>query len=273
MADTSTNGEPCVLNHFIEDFIIQESSWPFTVKGNTYEFGKLPTDEPDIMQSTSFFESENEVVTDFATSEEESSEGSFDLDSCSYCSRTCTAMARRFDSRKFCSNSCARLFGIPVPKRGSYSGGGIGGRGRGGWKHYLNRKANVTPPRKMSRSYLNQSYEVSTQVDETTLREAFDGRSDNELDYLWQFEYVPAAKWNAKQVAAFVRDVSGCSEYAESFISQEIDGYALMLVKEEHLVVGLQMKLGPALKLVGRVNQMKAEALQKMNFNSGFRTG
>ena len=31
MADTSTNGEPCVLNHFIEDFIIQESSWPFTV--------------------------------------------------------------------------------------------------------------------------------------------------------------------------------------------------------------------------------------------------
>jgi hypothetical protein len=74
-------------------------------------------------------------------------------------------------------------------------------------------------------------------------------------------------------VTFICRDVSGCSEYAESFISQEIDGYAVMLVKEEHLVVGLQMKLGPALKLVGRVNQMQAEALQKMNFNSGFRTG
>lgn len=71
----------------------------------------------------------------------------------------------------------------------------------------------------------------------------------------------------------FFRDVSGCSEYAESFISQEIDGYALMLVKEEHLVVGLQMKLGPALKLVGRVNQLKAEALQRMNFKSKLRTG
>lgn len=47
-------------------------------------------------------------------------------------------------------------------------------------------------------------------------------------------------------------------------MSQEIDGYALMLVKEEHLVVGLKMKLGPALKLVGRVNQMKAEALQSV---------
>jgi hypothetical protein len=74
-------------------------------------------------------------------------------------------------------------------------------------------------------------------------------------------------------VISIFRDVSGCSEYAESFVSQEIDGYALMLVKEEHLVVGLQMKLGPALKLVGRVNQMKAEALQKMNFKSEFRTG
>ena len=59
-------------------------------------------------------------------------------------------MARCFGSKKFCSNTCARLFGIPVPKRGGYSGGGIGGRGRGGWKHYLNRKANVTPPRKIS---------------------------------------------------------------------------------------------------------------------------
>ena len=32
----STNGEPCVLNHFIEDFIIQESSWPFTVSMKDY---------------------------------------------------------------------------------------------------------------------------------------------------------------------------------------------------------------------------------------------
>ena len=30
------------------------------VKGNTYEFGKLPADEPDLMQGTPFFESENE---------------------------------------------------------------------------------------------------------------------------------------------------------------------------------------------------------------------
>ena len=35
--------------------------------------------------------------------------------------------------------------------------------------------------------------------------EAFDGRRDNELDCLWQFEYVPASKWNVKEVAAFVR--------------------------------------------------------------------
>ena len=71
----------------------------------------------------------------------------------------------------------------------------------------------------------------------------------------------------------FSREINGCSEYAESFIAQEIDGYALMLVKEEHLVVGLQMKLGPALKLVSRVNQLKSAALEKLNFNNGLRTG
>ena len=33
----------------------------FKVKGQTYEFGKLPTDEPEVINTT-FFESENEGV-------------------------------------------------------------------------------------------------------------------------------------------------------------------------------------------------------------------
>lgn len=260
MAELTVNGEPCVLNHYIEDFIIQESSWPFTVKGQLYEFGKLPTDEPEVINS--FFEPENEVFTDFQTSEEDSSEGSFDMDSCAYCGRTCTAMARSFGSKKFCSNTCAKLLGVSLPKRCSFPGSGMAGRGRGRWKNYFGKASH----RKLTNVYLNQSYEVSTQVDENCLRDAADGTA-NELDCLWQFEYVPASKWDVSQVAAFVRGVSGCSEYAESFVSQEIDGYALMLVKEEHLVVGLKMKLGPALKLVGKVNQMKAEALQHITDN------
>lgn len=59
------------------------------------------------------------------------------------------------------------------------------------------------------------------------------------------------------------RSLNGCSEYADSFVSQEIDGQALMLLREEHMVVAMHMKLGPALKIVANVNAMKREALKE----------
>ena len=95
--------------------------------------------------SSCFFE---KVFTDVQSSEEDSSEGSFDMDSCAYCSRTCTAMARTFGAKRFCSNTCAKLFGIPLPKRGGMSGG-MAGRGRGRWKHYLGSKVNSASCRKL----------------------------------------------------------------------------------------------------------------------------
>ena len=44
-------------------------------------------------------------------------------------------------------------------------------------------------------------------------------------------------------------------------MNQEIDGQALMLLREEHMVVAMKMKLGPALKIVAKVNRMKRDAL------------
>lgn len=78
------------------------------------------------------------------TSEEEQSENTFDGENCSYCGRTCSTMARCFESRKFCSNTCARLFGIPKHRRRSSNSSGIGGKTRGGWKNYFQRRNNVT---------------------------------------------------------------------------------------------------------------------------------
>ncbi|KAJ6636543.1 Polyhomeotic-proximal chromatin protein [Pseudolycoriella hygida] len=47
-----------------------------------------------------------------------------------------------------------------------------------------------------------------------------------------------------------------CSAHAEDFVNQEIDGQALLLLKEDNLVNVMQMKLGPAVKLVARVKAM-----------------
>ncbi|TRY89324.1 hypothetical protein DNTS_023615 [Danionella cerebrum] len=51
--------------------------------------------------------------------------------------------------------------------------------------------------------------------------------------------------------------LSGCEDLASQFLSQEIDGQALMLLKEEHLMSTMNIKLGPALKICASINSLK----------------
>ncbi|XP_021962991.1 putative mediator of RNA polymerase II transcription subunit 26 isoform X2 [Folsomia candida] len=64
-------------------------------------------------------------------------------------------------------------------------------------------------------------------------------------------------KWNVAEVVDFVRSLPGCSEYADDFAVQEIDGQALMLLKEDHLMSAIGMKLGPALKLCAKIEALR----------------
>ncbi|NXJ44476.1 PHC2 protein, partial [Ciconia maguari] len=43
------------------------------------------------------------------------------------------------------------------------------------------------------------------------------------------------SKWNVEDVYEFIRSLPGCQEIAEEFRAQEIDGQALLLLKEDHL--------------------------------------
>ncbi|CAL9704587.1 unnamed protein product [Knipowitschia caucasica] len=64
-------------------------------------------------------------------------------------------------------------------------------------------------------------------------------------------------KWNVREVYNFIRSLPGCQEIAEEFRSQEIDGQALLLLKEDHLMSTMNIKLGPALKIFARINSLK----------------
>lgn len=57
----------------------------------------------------------------------------------------------------------------------------------------------------------------------------------------------------------FIQSLAGCAAYAHEFRSQEIDGQALLLLKEDHLMSAMNMKLGPALKICARINHLKDE--------------
>lgn len=67
------------------------------------------------------------------------------------------------------------------------------------------------------------------------------------------------------EVCDFIRGLPGCSDYAEDFAIQEIDGQALMLLKEDHLMSAMSIKLGPALKIVARIDSMRIESMSTSN--------
>uniref|UniRef100_A0A8C4WXK5 Polyhomeotic-like protein 3 n=1 Tax=Eptatretus burgeri TaxID=7764 RepID=A0A8C4WXK5_EPTBU len=67
----------------------------------------------------------------------------------------------------------------------------------------------------------------------------------------------PPSCWSVDQVWEFIRSLPGCQEVAEDFRAQEIDGQALLLLKEDHLMSAMSLKLGPALKICARINSLK----------------
>lgn len=66
-------------------------------------------------------------------------------------------------------------------------------------------------------------------------------------------------KWNVTEVCDFVKALPGCGEYVDDFAQQEIDGQALMLLKADHLMTAMSIKLGPALKICSHIEQIREE--------------
>uniref|UniRef100_H3CCN0 SAM domain-containing protein n=2 Tax=Tetraodon nigroviridis TaxID=99883 RepID=H3CCN0_TETNG len=62
---------------------------------------------------------------------------------------------------------------------------------------------------------------------------------------------------NVEDVYEFISSLPGCLEIAEEFRSQEIDGQALLLLKEDHLMATMNIKVGPALKILAQISSLK----------------
>ncbi|CAL8247362.1 unnamed protein product [Lota lota] len=63
--------------------------------------------------------------------------------------------------------------------------------------------------------------------------------------------------WGVAEVCRFISSLQGCEELASQFLSQEIDGQALMLLREDHLISTMNIKLGPALKICASINNLR----------------
>ncbi|CAB0007398.1 unnamed protein product, partial [Nesidiocoris tenuis] len=67
-------------------------------------------------------------------------------------------------------------------------------------------------------------------------------------------------KWTVNDVCEYIKKLPGCDDYVEDFLIQEIDGQALLLLKADHLMSAMSMKLGPALKICAKIDTLRSIA-------------
>ncbi|XP_032374535.1 polyhomeotic-like protein 1 isoform X2 [Etheostoma spectabile] len=255
--------KPQVLTHLIEGFVIQEGAEPFPVAG-------LLKDR------------------DFALVGR--SENGPQLLKCEYCASLAPASQFR-GSKRFCSNTCAKRYNVSCSQHFKTS------RGRSGaglapppapTESAARRRG---PPRRSSSNINNiSSRHLSVKCHSESSRSedvSSDGEEEDDSPSLSpssshscsraersappsdssapgslpldgaNFLSATPAQWSVEEVCRFISSLQGCEELAAQFLSQEIDGQALLLLREDHLISTMNIKLGPALKICASINILR----------------
>ncbi|KAJ8354984.1 hypothetical protein SKAU_G00225510 [Synaphobranchus kaupii] len=265
--------KPQVLTHLIEGFVIQEGAEPFPVTGPVKERaeGTFPVAVPP----TGPAESEAPTVM-----------------KCEYCEGFAPANQFR-GSKRFCSMTCAKRYNVSCShqfrtRRGRAARGTVGGPGEP--EGILRRRG----PRRSSseiacakiagrhlpvkcRSESSRSEDVSSceeeeEEDSLSLSPSssfscprpahcgpqLDGSAAGGLPLDGaHFLSGSPSHWSVDEVCQFISSLQGCEDLAGQFLSQEIDGQALLLLREEHLMSTMNIKLGPALKICASINNLR----------------
>jgi hypothetical protein len=213
--------KPQVLTHVIEDFVIQESSEPFPVTRSALLGDLKPT------QSSNDKESDEPPRKKRASSPSSNGIGMSPKGEMAKCEACGTVELRiKFKrNKRFCSPICA--------KSGRYKSDDK--------KHKWDKDG---------------SMEVDVDSGASGAESSLSPNDASEDD---NTPKVDPLKWTVQEVCDFIKNLPGCSDYAEDFLIQEIDGQALMLLKEDHLMTAMAMKLGPALKIVAKIDDMRID--------------
>lgn len=220
--------KPNVLTHVIEGYVIQESSEPFPVTRQRYS--EKENDEPPKKKqavSEDSKVSESPKVVNGESSGVSSStpiQSPSDMVACEQCGKQ--EMRSKLKRKRFCSINCAR-----ASKTASTDSSPVISASNGD----------------------DKTVEASpSQADKSKTESSGDSNVESQ-----SIEEHVMMKWSVSQVCDFIKNLPGCTDYAEDFALQEIDGQALLLLKENHLVSAMGMKLGPALKIVNKIESMR----------------
>ncbi|XP_039222468.1 polyhomeotic-like protein 1 isoform X4 [Crotalus tigris] len=272
--------KPQILTHIIEGFVIQEGAEPFPVGYSQFlkDFekplqGATPSRQPDNQPSNS--------PGDESLAVDQDKKGN--LLKCEFCGKYGPASQFR-GSKRFCSVTCAKRYNVSCshqlrlqrkkikelqeanyarhrrgPRRNSseIARAKIQGKrhqgqedsSRGSDNSSYDEALSPTSPGPLS---VRSSHGERDLVNSSMTQPISDLHGINPV-----FLSSNPTCWSVEEVYEFIASLQGCQEIAEEFRSQEIDGQALLLLKEEHLMSAMNIKLGPALKICAKINILK----------------
>ncbi|XP_018430075.1 PREDICTED: polyhomeotic-like protein 2 [Nanorana parkeri] len=254
---------PQILTHVIEGFVIQEGAQPFPSHRSraALEVGRssllVAAQEKCQLLAEKLPQQDNNTTTDSEMEEPSVPESKSDGDppklKCELCGRV--DLEYKFKrSKRFCSMACAkRVSGSVTPS--SVTPLSVSST----LKH-------TNSQEESSRCSENSSYEEPLSPISASSSLPCQHHQDMEMTDLHpgdtlhiNHNFLPSdpTKWNVEDVYEFIRSLPGCQEISEEFRVQEIDGQALLLLKEDHLMSAMNIKLGPALKIYARITMLK----------------
>ncbi|XP_023069239.1 polyhomeotic-like protein 3 isoform X6 [Piliocolobus tephrosceles] len=284
--------KPQILTHVIEGFVIQEGLEPFPVSRSSLlieqPVKKRPLldnqainsvcVQPELQNNTKHADNSSDTEMEDMIAEETLEEMDSELLKCEFCGKM--GYANEFlRSKRFCTMSCAKRYNVSCSKKFALSrwnrkpdNQSLGHRGRrpsgpdGAAREHMLRQLPITYP---SAEEDLASHEDSVPSAMTTrLRRQSERERERELRDVRirkmpeNSDLLPVAQtepsiWTVDDVWAFIHSLPGCQDIADEFRAQEIDGQALLLLKEDHLMSAMNIKLGPALKICARINSLK----------------
>ncbi|XP_068022137.1 polyhomeotic-like protein 1 isoform X1 [Melanerpes formicivorus] len=273
--------KPQILTHIIEGFVIQEGAEPFPVGCSQL----LKESEKPLQGEALSGQSEN-----LSSNSPGGDSASMELDKkanllkCEYCGKYAPATQFR-GSKRFCSMTCSKRYNVScshqfrlqrkklkdfqeanyarVRRRGSRRSSSDMARTKMQGKRHRGQEDS-------SRGSDNSSYDEALSPTSPGPLSVRAGHGERDLANSSMAPPTPdlhginpvflssnPSRWSVEEVYEFIASLQGCQEIAEEFRSQEIDGQALLLLKEEHLMSAMNIKLGPALKICAKINVLK----------------
>uniref|UniRef100_A0A6Q2YJ08 Polyhomeotic homolog 1 n=1 Tax=Esox lucius TaxID=8010 RepID=A0A6Q2YJ08_ESOLU len=247
--------KPHVLTHLIEGFVIHEGAEPFPVIGPVKDATDMAAENPDAMLK------------------------------CEYCKSF--APARQFrGTKRFCSLTCSKRYNVSCSQHFRLrQGGHLSHSDQDGvLRRSVPRRTSsqIASAKIAGRPLPAKCRSESSRSDDVSSCEEDDEEEDEEedddpmslspassschqrpptlrLESSASPHFLPGSptRWSVEEVSNFISSLQGCEELAAQFLSQEIDGQALLLLREEHLMSAMNIKLGPALKICAHINTLR----------------